>query len=181
MVAIDPTTLVLSTACASLTLGAFNQIKARLNLNSGGQASHQSISSLRPTHVFAVRNADTTNTITNGRHTRRNTECANSWSHVATDGRHRVHQQKSCDHSLVHHSFVSDITDVRQMENTLLTLLEDFHSGKLQAFGRTQESPSFKSIASNALSVRFRSGHNLREDGECPRTTGTTRSAALRS
>lgn len=33
-----------------------------------------------------------------------------------------------------HHCFMSDITDVRQMEQALLQLLEDFHSGKLRAF-----------------------------------------------
>ena len=34
------------------------------------------------------------------------------------------------------HSFLTDVTHVRQMEQSLLTLLKDFHSGKLQAFGR---------------------------------------------
>jgi len=33
------------------------------------------------------------------------------------------------------HSFLTDVADVRQMEQGLLQLLEDFHSGKLQAFG----------------------------------------------
>ncbi|KAG0415968.1 hypothetical protein HPB47_006844 [Ixodes persulcatus] len=33
------------------------------------------------------------------------------------------------------HSFLTDVTDVRQMEQGLLQLLHDFHSGKLQAFG----------------------------------------------
>uniref|UniRef100_A0A8D8S2L7 Coiled-coil domain-containing protein 28B n=1 Tax=Cacopsylla melanoneura TaxID=428564 RepID=A0A8D8S2L7_9HEMI len=37
---------------------------------------------------------------------------------------------------LQHHSFLSDVTDVRQMEQALLKLLEDFHSGKLRAFGK---------------------------------------------
>ncbi|XP_066998685.1 uncharacterized protein [Anabrus simplex] len=35
-----------------------------------------------------------------------------------------------------HHSFLSDVTDVRRMETALLHLLEDFHSGKLRAFGK---------------------------------------------
>ncbi|KAL0275914.1 UNVERIFIED_CONTAM: hypothetical protein PYX00_003634 [Menopon gallinae] len=35
-----------------------------------------------------------------------------------------------------HHCFMSDITDVRQMEQALLQLLEDFHSGKLRAFSK---------------------------------------------
>lgn len=33
------------------------------------------------------------------------------------------------------HTFLTDITEVRQMEQGLLKLLDDFHSGKLQAFG----------------------------------------------
>jgi len=35
------------------------------------------------------------------------------------------------------HSFLTDVADVRAMEQGLLQLLEDFHSGKLQAFGGT--------------------------------------------
>uniref|UniRef100_A0A1B6ILI8 Coiled-coil domain-containing protein 28B n=2 Tax=Homalodisca TaxID=139475 RepID=A0A1B6ILI8_9HEMI len=35
-----------------------------------------------------------------------------------------------------HHCFLSDVTDVRRMETALLHLLEDFHSGKLRAFGK---------------------------------------------
>ncbi|KDR09859.1 coiled-coil domain-containing protein 28A isoform X2 [Zootermopsis nevadensis] len=38
--------------------------------------------------------------------------------------------------SCQHHSFLSDVTDVRRMEAALLHLLEDFHSGKLRAFGK---------------------------------------------
>ena len=30
---------------------------------------------------------------------------------------------------------MTDVTDVRQMEQGLLQLLDDFHDGKLQAFG----------------------------------------------
>lgn len=33
------------------------------------------------------------------------------------------------------HSFLTDVADVRDMEKGLLSLLDDFHSGKLQAFG----------------------------------------------
>lgn len=36
---------------------------------------------------------------------------------------------------LKHHSFISEVPDVRHMERALLGLLEDFHSGKLKAFG----------------------------------------------
>lgn len=34
-----------------------------------------------------------------------------------------------------HHSFVSEVPDVKHMERALLGLLNDFHSGKLKAFG----------------------------------------------
>ncbi|XP_007432012.1 coiled-coil domain-containing protein 28B isoform X1 [Python bivittatus] len=34
------------------------------------------------------------------------------------------------------HSFLTDVSDVYAMEGGLLNLLNDFHSGKLQAFGR---------------------------------------------
>lgn len=37
--------------------------------------------------------------------------------------------------SLKHHSFMSEVPDVRHMEQALLGLLDDFHSGKLKAFG----------------------------------------------
>uniref|UniRef100_A0A8C4Q3J1 Coiled-coil domain containing 28B n=1 Tax=Eptatretus burgeri TaxID=7764 RepID=A0A8C4Q3J1_EPTBU len=35
----------------------------------------------------------------------------------------------------LHHTFLTDIAEVREMEQGLLGLLGDFHSGKLQAFG----------------------------------------------
>nr|XP_033812695.1 coiled-coil domain-containing protein 28B [Geotrypetes seraphini]XP_033812696.1 coiled-coil domain-containing protein 28B [Geotrypetes seraphini] len=34
------------------------------------------------------------------------------------------------------HSFLTDVSDVCEMESGLLNLLSDFHSGKLQAFGK---------------------------------------------
>ncbi|CAD7085974.1 unnamed protein product [Hermetia illucens] len=39
------------------------------------------------------------------------------------------------DRPIKHHSFVSEIPDVKHMERALLSLLDDFHSGKLKAFG----------------------------------------------
>ncbi|XP_017879072.1 coiled-coil domain-containing protein 28A isoform X1 [Ceratina calcarata] len=35
-----------------------------------------------------------------------------------------------------HHCFLSEVPDVRRMEQALLHLLEDFHSGNLRAFGK---------------------------------------------
>lgn len=36
------------------------------------------------------------------------------------------------------HTFLTDVADVRVMEQGLIQLLEDFHSGKLQAFGSSE-------------------------------------------
>ncbi|XP_005807879.1 coiled-coil domain-containing protein 28A [Xiphophorus maculatus] len=36
---------------------------------------------------------------------------------------------------VIQHSFLTDVSDVQEMEKGLLSLLDDFHSGKLQAFG----------------------------------------------
>lgn len=46
------------------------------------------------------------------------------------------HVVLSLDRSTQHHCFLSDAMDVRQMEQALLQLLDDFHSGKLRAFGK---------------------------------------------
>ncbi|XP_035278055.1 coiled-coil domain-containing protein 28A-like isoform X2 [Anguilla rostrata] len=35
----------------------------------------------------------------------------------------------------IQHSFLTDVSDVQEMEKGLLSLLNDFHCGKLQAFG----------------------------------------------
>lgn len=40
----------------------------------------------------------------------------------------------------IQHSFLTDVSDVQEMENGLLSLLNDFHSGKLQAFGKFSSS-----------------------------------------
>lgn len=45
------------------------------------------------------------------------------------------HQNQSQAAPVVQHSFLTDVSDVQEMENGLLSLLNDFHSGKLQAFG----------------------------------------------
>jgi len=52
--------------------------------------------------------------------------------HNTKKGMHMGAARRSCQH----HSFLSDVTDVRRMEAALLHLLEDFHSGKLRAFGK---------------------------------------------
>ena len=47
---------------------------------------------------------------------------------------------------IIQHSFLTDVSDVQEMEKGLLGLLNDFHSGKLQAFGKLM-SDGFKSDA----------------------------------
>ncbi|TRY90381.1 hypothetical protein DNTS_009344 [Danionella cerebrum] len=42
---------------------------------------------------------------------------------------------KTNQNSQIQHSFLTDVSDVQEMEKGLLSLLNDFHSGKLQAFG----------------------------------------------
>ncbi|XP_069786834.1 coiled-coil domain-containing protein 28A isoform X2 [Narcine bancroftii] len=42
---------------------------------------------------------------------------------------------KSTQAAPIQHSFLTDVSDVKEMERGLLSLLTDFHSGKLQAFG----------------------------------------------
>jgi len=50
----------------------------------------------------------------------------------------RRHQQvlSALNRPCEHHSFLTDVTAVQQMEQLLVKLLDDFHSGKLQAFGK---------------------------------------------
>uniref|UniRef100_A0A8C5GDJ9 Coiled-coil domain-containing protein 28A-like n=1 Tax=Gouania willdenowi TaxID=441366 RepID=A0A8C5GDJ9_GOUWI len=43
--------------------------------------------------------------------------------------------QKQGQAAPIQHSFLTDVSDVQEMENGLLSLLNDFHSGKLEAFG----------------------------------------------
>lgn len=38
---------------------------------------------------------------------------------------------------VIQHSFLTDVSDVQEMEKGLLSLLNDFHSGNLQAFGNS--------------------------------------------
>ncbi|CAI5770194.1 Uncharacterized protein PODLI_1B026982 [Podarcis lilfordi] len=44
-------------------------------------------------------------------------------------------ESKGAQSAPIQHSFLTDVSDVQEMEKGLLSLLNDFHSGKLQAFG----------------------------------------------
>ena len=59
------------------------------------------------------------------------------------------------------HSFLTDIADVREMEQGLLQLLQDFHSGKLQAFGEMQRKLGAKNYAINQLYLYSATLHNI--------------------
>ena len=50
-------------------------------------------------------------------------------------GLHKSTEDVSEARHTTEHSFLTDVADVREMEKSLLQLLDDFHLGKLQAFG----------------------------------------------
>ncbi|KAM8902609.1 coiled-coil domain-containing protein 28A isoform 1-T3 [Spinachia spinachia] len=52
--------------------------------------------------------------------------------HVGVGGRSTQNPGQAA--PVIQHSFLTDVSDVQEMENGLLGLLNDFHSGKLQAF-----------------------------------------------
>lgn len=52
--------------------------------------------------------------------------------HLGSAGKSNQNQAQA---PVVQHSFLTDVSDVQEMENGLLSLLNNFHSGKLQAFG----------------------------------------------
>ncbi|KAF4083768.1 hypothetical protein AMELA_G00121300 [Ameiurus melas] len=47
----------------------------------------------------------------------------------------KLQSQLSSQSASIQHTFLTDVSDVHEMEKGLLSLLNDFHSGKLQAFG----------------------------------------------
>lgn len=53
--------------------------------------------------------------------------------HLGLGGKSSQNQGQAA--PIIQHSFLTDVSDVQEMENGLLSLLNDFHSGKLQAFG----------------------------------------------
>ncbi|KAE8751422.1 hypothetical protein FOCC_FOCC001997 [Frankliniella occidentalis] len=56
---------------------------------------------------------------------------------TAQDSRSALrYRMRDPDRSCEHHCFLTDVTDVHRMEEALLHLLEDFHTGKLRAFGK---------------------------------------------
>ena len=59
------------------------------------------------------------------------------------------------------HTFLTDVADVRVMEQGLIQLLEDFHSGKLQAFG----TPTYEPPCGKTNNVVSKPGCTSTDDG----------------
>ncbi|CAJ1087531.1 coiled-coil domain-containing protein 28A isoform X2 [Xyrichtys novacula] len=56
-------------------------------------------------------------------------------SHQGSASKANQNQSQGQAAPIIQHSFLTDVSDVQEMEKGLLSLLNDFHSGKLQAFG----------------------------------------------
>ncbi|XP_036408481.1 coiled-coil domain-containing protein 28A-like isoform X2 [Megalops cyprinoides] len=82
----------------------------------------------------------------------------------------RPHGQtgKSSQTAPIQHSFLTDVSDVQEMEKGLLSLLNDFHSGKLQAFGQPlppRPHPTVHTCLAPALSSNWISCSLYRQSG----------------
>jgi len=93
----------------------------------------------RPNHIRT--NSQSGNNQVPGSRRRKDTN-EESTAHQAVDAAHppaipprTSHASTSSRAKAPEHSFLTDVADVREMEKGLLSLLDDFHSGKLQAFG----------------------------------------------
>ncbi|XP_060849881.1 uncharacterized protein LOC132928943 isoform X1 [Rhopalosiphum padi] len=81
----------------------------------------------------------------------------------------KVLSEQTMDRSCLHHCFLSDVTDVRQMEQALQQLLEDFHSGKLRAFGKDcsmEQMTAIREQQEHLAWLHFELG--VRQDGSNP-------------
>ncbi|TRZ24640.1 hypothetical protein HGM15179_002468 [Zosterops borbonicus] len=65
----------------------------------------------------------------------RNTMLEIIWSIIKEKAKPPGGEAKGAQAAPIQHSFLTDVSDVQEMERGLLSLLNDFHSGKLQAFG----------------------------------------------
>ncbi|XP_063985358.1 coiled-coil domain-containing protein 28A isoform X1 [Diachasmimorpha longicaudata] len=90
-------------------------------------------------------------------------------------GQHRVVTAPPCRH----HCFLSEVPDVRRMEQALLQLLEDFHSGNLQAFGKDcsmEQMIEIREQQEKLARLHFELGQ--RQDGVGSETAGLRQSSA---
>lgn len=84
----------------------------------------------------------------------------------------KANQNQSQAAPIIQHSFLTDVSDVQEMENGLLSLLNDFHSGKLQAFGnldkqRQQKAAEGCDRSCNMLCVCRRTERMSVKTGSC--------------
>jgi len=72
-----------------------------------------------------------------------------------------------------HHTFLTDVADMRHMETALVQLVNDFHSGKLQAFGKSFTRTKLSNLVSKTnFCVIQRSSLQHRANGSNKRPTG---------
>ncbi|XP_012274661.1 uncharacterized protein LOC105696628 isoform X1 [Orussus abietinus] len=78
-----------------------------------------------------------------------------------------------------HHCFLSEVPDVRRMEQALLQLLEDFHSGNLRAFGKDcsmEQMTEIREQQERLARLHFELGQ--RQDGVSGEQAGLRQSSA---
>ncbi|KAG8186015.1 hypothetical protein JTE90_004437 [Oedothorax gibbosus] len=103
-----------------------------LNSNQDPQCSYSQEDSKSPPTNKQALNDGPKHSKTEDRATPRRALFANSKSASKQKQAETASTSRSCEQ----HTFLTDITEVRQMEQGLLKLLDDFHLGKLQAFGK---------------------------------------------
>lgn len=103
--------------------------KIQRELTPSSAVSSSSSSNLPPSSRIYLRHKASDQSLANSSRQHSNAATANS-SSISLNKSYSFTSR-----TLKHHSFISEVPDVRHMERALLGLLEDFHSGKLKAFG----------------------------------------------
>ncbi|XP_050505154.1 coiled-coil domain-containing protein 28A isoform X2 [Diabrotica virgifera virgifera] len=97
-------------------------------ISSSGNTSHSSV-------VHSARRAGSGTAATGSKITFVNERKVKEGAKPTTVRARNPHKENPHNSDTPHHSFISQVPDVRHMERALLGLLADFHSGKLRAFG----------------------------------------------
>ncbi|XP_070568874.1 coiled-coil domain-containing protein 28B-like [Ptychodera flava] len=86
----------------------------------------------------AVKERASSSSTSRSQHRTHNSRASKSrHSHKAQKDKDKILSAASTKHRpCKEHVFLTDVADVRQMETGLLQMLDDFHSGRLQAFGK---------------------------------------------